>query len=339
MRSKVNERAVPRIGIDLVGSDTPPQLLLEAVFLFWEKMDASAHLVLFATEELFANRSIPSEIEICPVSEVIGMDEDPLHAMRRKKDSSINVAMQKMHHCELDAFVTAGNTGALIASAMHFLPLLPGITHPALLALIPTKRSPVAVLDIGANVHVRAEDILQFALMGIAYQKTRDIEQPTVGLLNIGTEKQKGTPELRKAYEFLQSLNHNIPLDHPIFLGNIEGRDVFHGSIDVLVTDGFTGNVFLKTAEGIAAFILDQLQNLGPIESEPFMKAILSTLRQRLHYAEYPGAILCGVDGVIVKFHGAASPQALINSIKGAIRLVNHFFLEKIKNELRKQLP
>lgn len=336
MCSKVNESSIPRIGIDLVGSDTPSQQLLDAVLLFLKKMDTPAELTLFATDELFANNVLPPEVKTCPVSEVILMDDDPLHAVRRKKDSSICVAMQKLSHFELDAFVTAGNTGALIASASLTLPLLPGIDHPALLALIPTKKTPVAVLDVGANVNVKAEHLFQFALMGMAYQKAREIQRPTVGLLNIGTEKQKGTPELRKAYDYLQSLNRNTSIDEPIFVGNIEGRDVFHGEIDVLVTDGFTGNVFLKTSEGIAAFILELLQNLGPIESEPFMRELLGNLRQRLHYAEYPGAILCGVDGIIVKCHGASSPKAFINSIKGATRLVNHFFLEKIKKELQR---
>lgn len=337
MRKRANDRIVPRIGIDLLGSDTPPKQLLEAVFLFLEEMGGSAQLTLFATEDLFANHPTPEEVVCYPVNEVIAMDDDPLHAVRRKKDSSICVGIQKLQHFELDAFVTAGNTGALIASATLSLPMLPGIDQPALLALIPTKRHPVAVLDVGANVHAKAEDLFQFALMGIAYQKARDIERPSVGLLNIGIEKQKGTPEIRKAYQYLQTLNRNTGFTHPIFVGNIEGRDAFHGEIDVLITDGFTGNVFLKTAEGIAAFILEHLQNLGEIESDPFMKEMLRNLRTRLHYAEYPGAILCGVDGIIVKCHGASSPKALSNSIKGATRLVNHFFLEKIKYELTQQ--
>lgn len=336
MQKQANRTFAPRIGIDLLGSDTAPQQLLEAVLLFLKETKESLQLTLFGTEDLFANQEIPSDVVLFPVKEIIAMDDDPLVAVRRKKDSSICQGIHKLRHFELDAFVTAGNTGALMASASLTLPMLPGIDHPALLALIPTKSHPVAVLDVGANVSVKAENLFQFALMGIAFQKAREIANPTVGLLNIGTEKQKGTPELRKAYEYLQMLNKDAPISDPVFAGNIEGRDVFHGGIDVLVTDGFTGNVFLKTSEGIAAFILEQLQNLGPIEAVPFMKEMLAKLRTRLHYAEYPGAILCGVDGVIVKCHGASSPRALINSIKGAARLVKHSFLEKIKNELNK---
>ena len=262
------------------------------------------------------------------------MEEDPLTAVRHKKDSSLSVGIDMMESYDLDAFITAGNTGALLAKSKLTLPMLPNIDRPALMTLIPTKLEPVAVLDVGANVHTKAENLLQFAKMGIAYQKTRGIAHPTVGLLNIGEEKQKGTPELRKAYEILQTLNADAPLDAPVFIGNIEGRDVFHGDIDVLITDGFTGNVFLKTAEGIASFVLDQMQNLGPIESLPILKSLITALRARLHYAEHPGAILCGVEGIIMKCHGASTPQAFINSIKGSSRLVKNFFLEKIKAEL-----
>lgn len=205
------------------------------------------------------------------------------------------------------------------------------------MTLIPTKLEPVAVLDVGANVNVKAENLLQFAQMGIAYQKTRGIKHPTVGLLNIGEEKQKGTPELRKAYEILETLNRDAPFDAPIFIGNIEGRNVFHGNIDVLITDGFTGNVFLKTAEGIAGFILDQLEKVKLAEIFPQLKNMINPLRHRLHYAEYPGAILCGVEGIVIKCHGESTPEAFINSIKGASHLVRHFFLEKIKSELKKQ--
>ncbi len=331
MRTKTSGKA--RIGVDLLGSDTSPKQLLEALIHGLPDME-EIELTVFATDEIFVEVPCPPAIKCVKVSDVITMEDDPLVAVRRKKDSSLLVGLEKLRTFELDAFVTAGNSGALLAGATICLPLLPGIDRPALMALIPTKKEPVAVLDVGANIHVKPENLYQFALMGIAYQKARGIASPTVGLLNIGAEAQKGTPELRKAYHLLQGLNHSAPLNSPVFAGNIEGRDVFHGNIEVLVTDGFTGNVFLKTSEGIAAFILEHMDNLAPIESLPPFKSTIQSLRHRLHYAEYPGAILCGVDGIIVKCHGASSPKALLNSIKGAARLVNHFFLEKIKHEL-----
>ena len=183
----------------------------------------------------------------------------------------------------------------------------------------------MAVLDVGANVAIQTEHFMQFAQMGIAYQKSLGIIHPTVGLLNIGAEEKKGTPQLREAYQKLQELNHSSQ----IFLGNVEGKDVFQGKVDVLVTDGFTGNVFLKTAEGIGAFILDLLN-----DSAFGLGGLLSKLKQRLHWSEYPGAILCGVDGIVIKCHGDGSPKAVINSIKEAVRLVEQDFIDKIKGQL-----
>lgn len=321
-----------RIGIDLLGSDTSPQLLLAAVLDFSQALKSPTRLCLFGTKTLFDSKNFPSSVSCVTVEEIITMEDDPLSAIRHKKGASICVGMRMLKKGELSAFVSAGNTGALIASATTSLSTLPGIARPALLTLLPTRHKEIAVLDVGANVSFKVEHLLQFASMGIAYQKSRGIPHPTVGLLNIGSEAKKGTPELREAYQKLQLLNQNSP--SPIFTGNIEGKDVFKGQIDVLVTDGFTGNIFLKTAEGIASFILDELQQTAAEDCSPHLKGALATLRHRLHYAEYPGAILCGVEGIVIKCHGDSSPQALTNSIKGAIRLVEHAFLEKIKAEL-----
>lgn len=324
----------PRIGIDLLGSDTPGEKLLKALVDVSFEEQHPPKFTIFATQEIFDFVKVPLDFQCHVVTEEITMDDDPLLAIRRKKDSSLLVGIHQLKTYDLDAFITAGNTGALLASAKIHLPMLSGIERPALMTLIPTKAEPVAALDVGANVHVKAENLLQFAKMGIAYQKTRGIPHPTVGLLNIGEEKQKGTLELQKAYKLLQTLNSNAPIGEPVFIGNIEGRDVFHGNIDVLITDGFTGNVFLKTAEGIAGFVLDQMQDLGPIESFPEMKSVLTSLRHRLNYVEYPGALLCGIEGIIIKCHGGSTPEAFVNSIKSGSRLIKNFFLEKIKFEL-----
>lgn len=324
----------PRIGIDLLGCDTPGEKLLQGILELSFDEEHPPLFTFYATKEVFAKVHIPEGVRCHIVTDEVKMEDDPLLAVRQKKDSSISVGIQQLKRHEIDAFISAGNTGAILATATLFLPQLPGIDRPALMTLIPTKLEPIAVLDVGANTQAKAENLLQFAKMGIAYQKVRGIAHPTVGLLNIGEEKQKGTPELRKAYEMLQTLNASVSLDNPVFIGNIEGRDVFHGNIDVLITDGFTGNVFLKTAEGIAGFVLEQMQKLGPIESLPILKSLIATLRHRLHYAEYPGAILSGIDGIVMKCHGASTPEAFANSIKGASRLVKSFFIEKIKTEL-----
>lgn len=317
----------PRIGIDLMGSDTPPEALFQAVLQLTEE-NLSAEFILFATKEVFGELSCPLEMVV--VKEVISMEDDPIHVVRRKKDSSISVGMRLLKEKRIDAFVSAGNTGALLLSAKMSLEMLPGIDRPALLTLLPTKGKEVAVLDVGANLTLKTKHILQFAAMGIAYQKSRGVAHPTVGLLNVGTEAKKGTPQLREAYQKLEALNRDVLT----FIGNVEGRDAFQGDFDVLVTDGFSGNVFIKTAEGIAAFIFEELEQDSLDGCSPHLQGILNKLRHRLHYAEYPGAILCGVDGIVVKCHGDSSSVALMNGIKGAIRLVEHDFLEKIKKQL-----
>lgn len=331
-----NERgALPRIGVDLLGSDTAPELFLRALITSLDELKHTLSLVVFGEKALFSKIPSPPEIICQPVSEFITMDDDPLHSVRRKKGASLCVGIKMLKNDELDAFVTAGNTGALMACSKMYLSMLPGIERAALMTLVPTKKEPMAVLDVGANVSVKAEHLLQFASMGIAYQKTRGIAHPKVGLLNIGTERKKGTPEIRKAYDYLQNeLNRHASLSHPVFVGNVEGRDVFHGEIDVLVTDGFSGNIFLKTAEGLADFILEDLKKLAHLECSQELKHSISMLWNHLQYAEYPGAILCGAQGIVMKCHGKSSPLNLIHSIKGAGRLVQHRFLEKIQQQL-----
>ncbi|MGE5195827.1 MAG: phosphate acyltransferase PlsX [Anaerolineae bacterium] len=324
----------PRVGIDLMGGDTSPELLLEAVVGFAQEFEEKTLLTLIGAPAVLSQIALPPSISSRPAPDVILMDDDPLLAVRRKKESSLCIGMSMLAKKEIDAFISLGNTGALITSATLCLPMLPNIKRPALLTLIPTKSREVAVIDVGANTSYKADHLVQFAAMGIAYQKSRGITHPKVGLLNIGSEAQKGTPELREVYQKLQLLSRDFSSDHPIFIGNVEGREVFRSEIDVLVTDGFTGNIFLKTAEGIGSLILDLLEEYAKEDYSPHLKAALSILQHRLHYAQYPGAILCGVEGIVVKCHGNSPPEALINSIKGATRLVEHRFLEKIKKQL-----
>jgi glycerol-3-phosphate acyltransferase PlsX len=324
MRGKAKSHP-PRVGIDLLGSDTAPELFFEAVQEFYDQCEGDVEFVVFGNDA-----TVSSKFRCIVAKEAIAMEENPLVAVRRKKESSLVLGIRMLQKKELDAFVSAGNTGALIASAKMCLSMLPGIARPALLVLLPSQSKEIAVLDVGANINCKVNHLIQFASMGIAYQKSRGVINPTVGLLNIGTEQRKGTPELQEAYKRLQSLNRHAST----FIGNIEGRDVFKGDIDVLITDGFTGNVFLKTAEGIANFILEKLYEQTHDAPPSSLKQAVATLHHRLNHIEFPGAILCGVEGVIVKCHGNSTPQALINGIKGAMRLVEHQFLGKIKNQL-----
>lgn len=316
-----SNHSFPRIGIDLLGSDTAPEFLLEAVLQLHQE-GCSAELVVFGTAELFENKSFPLETVV--VKETIQMEDSPALAIRRKKDSSLYKGLKLLQDHRIDAFVSAGNTGALLVGAKTLLSPLNPVERPALLTLLPTAKKEMALLDSGASVECSPLHLFHFALMGRAYQKSRGIKNPTVGLLNIGTEKKKGSPLLRAAYEKLETLNR----EEFVFVGNIEGKEAFKGNVDVLVTDGFTGNIFLKTAEGLAAFVLDELSQSS------YSTEILSKLRHRLHYVEFPGALLCGVEGIVIKCHGDSSPADFKSSIKGAVRLVKHQLLDKIKKEL-----
>lgn len=320
------------IGIDLLGSDTPPEEILQAILPFAKTLASSITLHIFGSHALFLDHlSAPPHLVFHEVDQVITMEDDPLAAIRLKKRASLCLGIDMLKNKTLNAFVSAGNTGALMAYSKLQLPMLPGIARPALLTLLPTRKNEIAVLDVGANVSFKADHLLQFAAMGIAYQKSRGVVNPQVGLLNIGSEAKKGTPELREAYTLLSSLN--TPIKN-VFVGNIEARNVFQGEIDVLVTDGFTGNIFLKTAEGIAAVILDQLEESAQEECSPQLRAMLNEMRHRLHYAEYPGALLCGIDGIVLKCHGNSFPQSIVRSVARAIRLVEHNFLDIVKSQL-----
>jgi phosphate acyltransferase len=322
----------PVIGIDLMGSDTPPPILLQAVIELTKQLDGRAKLTLFGSSELLGSAPLPPSLTPVVAEEVITMEDDPLVAVRRKKNSSLSIAMLQLKKGALDALISAGNTGAIIASAKLNLPSLPGIARPALLALIPTKHRPLAVIDVGANISYKIDHLVQFAAMALAYQKTRGIDQPTLGLLNIGSEATKGTPELREVYRKLQKFNR--PGEPATFLGNIEGKDVFKGEIDALITDGFTGNIFLKTAEGISSFLLGELEQMTRTSCPPAFQEMLHTWHERLYHSENPGAIVCGVDGIVVKCHGDVTPGTLVASVHGTIRLIENHFLDKIKQEL-----
>lgn len=327
----------PTIGIDLLGGDHhDTSHVLETLHaLFSESIDPF-YLTLFITSEMEeaveafqkAYQISEHQLQTIVTEEIIEMDDDPLHAIRKKKNASMCLGMQLIKEKKLDALVSTGNTGALIASAKTTLPMLSGISRAALITLLPTQKDPVAVIDVGANIECTPEHLVNFAKMGVAYQKSRGIAKPTVGLLNIGTEEKKGRRELRETYQLLQNFN---PDESP-FLGNVEGKEVFTGGINVLVTDGFTGNVFLKTAEGISSFILDTMRkNKGLI---PFSKPLLKRLERELYSAESPGAILCGVDGIILKCHGDATAESLKHGFQAALTLIQNNFLAKLKAEL-----
>ena len=298
-----------------MGSDHPPSALMAAAASLLPSLPKAVELVAFGTPD-WEQSAKSLGLSFHQVSEFIEMEENPLSALRKKRDASLCVGLRLLKTRDLDAFVSAGNTGALVSAAKMTLGTFPGILRPALLALMPTKKRPVAVLDVGANLQAKSKHLVQFARLGVAYQEARGIANPKVGLLNIGSEASKGTAEIRLAYKELSKLK--------AFAGNIEGTAVFDGEVDVIVTDGFTGNVFLKTAEGIASLVLDRI----PKDDR------LHDLQRHLHYTEHPGALLCGIKGVVVKCHGYSSPEAFANGIRGAVEFALSSFLEILKKKV-----
>ncbi len=335
--------SLPLVGIDLLGGDAhDSNQVMDALSYLYQEIKIPFRLLVFTTPSLYTSlkelQKHPLDffkddtLFLYKVEEVIHMNEDPLLSVRRKKGASMSIGMRLLKGKKIDAFVSNGNTGALIASAKLHLPMIKEITRPALLTLLPTKKAPIAVIDIGANIQSTPHHLFQFAKMAYAYQKSRGIQHPRIGLLNIGREKNKGGEDLHAAYKLLESFNLENGKDKKTFIGNVEGKQIFSGNIDVLVTDGFTGNVFLKTAEGISLFILETLlENLWEV---PLPQPLLLCLEKELYSAEYPGAILCGVDGIIMKCHGDANPKAITNGVKGAIQLTHSHFLKKMKKYL-----
>ena len=302
-----------KIGVDLMGNGQAPQAILKVLQTL--SLPKDIQVIAIGTPE-FEKTAKP--LGFVKAEEFIGMDENPLSALRKKKRASIPVGLRMLKSGKLDAFVSAGNTGALVSSSKMILSTFKRVLRPALLTLMPTKKEPVAVLDVGANVKATKTHFAQFAKLGAAFQKARGIENPKVGLLNIGEEALKGTGERREVFHLLKKL------DSVSFVGNIEGKMVFNGDVDVIVTDGFTGNIFLKTAEGIASLILDKIESSSKIkEFKP------------LHYSEYPGAILVGVNGIVIKCHGYSTLKSFTKAVLGAIDFVRERYVQKILDQLR----
>ena len=329
-----------RIGIDLMGSDHSPAILFQAIENAI-RLFPFVHFHVFATqhafEELtqtyshFFSHSHPY-ITFQIVTQTIEMQDEPLVAIRQKKESSLILGLKLLKKQELDAFVSAGNTGALVAGAAVVLPLMPGIKRPGLLAVLPTQRGKVGIIDVGGNIAFNAFRLAEFSRLGIAYQRCVDkIESPRMGLLNIGVESKKGTDELRHAYQLLQEIAKQ---ENVHFVGNIEGKEVFQGHVDLLITDGFTGNIFLKSSEGASALMLKQFQDVLQTAVPDQAKDILLMLTKKFNDEEYQGALVCGVDGVVVKCHGQTSPEGLCQGIQKAIEWVKQKIPRSIKEAL-----
>ncbi len=312
-----------------MGGEAPAEKILEAFSRKAKKEPLSLCFFGLAKqkkvfENLFESSSNGKDFfQFVTCKEVIRMEDLPLEAIRKKKEASICVALRFLKQGKIGALISATNTGALIAKAKHELSLFPGIFRPALVTFLPTKKKPLAVLDVGANISVNGKTLEQFAKMGTLLQKAFGVLKPKVAFLNIGKEPFKGLLELKKAFATLKEETFFS------FLGNREGDTVFKGDIDVLVTDGFTGNIFLKTAEGVARFLLDSMQKTFPSD-------LAKSLQEKLCYSPYPGAFLLGCSKVVFKCHGNCPAENFVKAAetlhlsqgKGIFKKLEEFFLK-----------
>jgi len=325
------------IALDAMGGDHAPRAEVEGAILGARELGVRVLLVGIERDirqelDRHGHRDLP--IEIVPATEVVAMTDSPAQAFRRKKDSSLHVAARLVRDGKADALVSAGNTGAVMTVARFVLGTLPSVDRPALAGAFPNMKDKVSVIqDVGANVDSKPEHLEQFGVMGdIYYRAIWGVKRPRVALLSIGEEESKGNELTREASARLKQ----APLN---FVGNVEGRDVFRGNVDVVVCDGFIGNIALKLSEGLAEHITGMLKKAikSSLTSQigyALAKRAFDAFRKRTDYSEYGGAPLLGVRGVTVIGHGRSNPNAIKNAIRVAAELCRARVNEKIEQEL-----
>ncbi len=326
------------VAVDAMGGDHGPSVTVPACLDFLAAAPDATVILVGQRAPLeaalaSAQPALRARITVHPATEVVDMDEPPADALRHKKDSSMRVAINLVKEGVANACVSAGNTGALMAIARFVLKTLPGIDRPAIASQLPTWSGQTLVLDLGANVNCTAEQLLQFAAMGSALVTAIEgIERPTVGLLNIGEEDIKGNDVVKDAAELLKASGLN-------FYGNVEGDDIYKGTTDVVVCDGFVGNVALKTSEGLAQmlyaflkseFTRNPLTRMAALLVYPVLKAF----KRRIDPRRYNGATLVGLKGVVVKSHGGADRLAFVHALKRAHAEVEHGVLDRIAQRI-----
>lgn len=327
-----------RIAVDAMGGDYAPQAVVQGAVLASQAAEAEIDLILVGDKDRIAselsnleNPTPPFDIEHAPES--ISMEEHAVEVMRRKKGSSIAVGMNLLKGKKVDAFVSGGNTGVVMATALFKLGRIEGVSRPAIASCLPSEKGIVVVLDVGANAECKPQNLYQFALMGSIYSSyVLKAKKPKVGLLSIGQEQTKGNELILDTHKLLS----RSPLN---FVGNVEGRDVLKGTCDVVVCNGFVGNIVLKFAESIDGFLVSLVRKRVK-ESLLFrlgaflLKISLRDLKKSLDYAEHGGAPLLGVDGVCIICHGDSSPKAILNAIKLASNMVKNEVNSHIKEKV-----
>ncbi len=308
------------VALDAVGGDNAPEVTVQGALEAVEQLDIPVLLVgpqRAIRRELGRFRKLPDKLEIVDAPDVVAMDDSPLVVLRKKRRSSLTVCAELVRDGQAVAMVTAGNTGAAWVAAKARMGLIEGIERPALAALLPSAQGHTLVLDVGATIESRPEHLLRFAIMGSIYAgSVLGVDTPRVGLISIGEEAGKGGRRVREQYEALKSAGIN-------FIGNVEGRDIFLGDVNVVVCDGFTGNVILKVAEGVGELLVNVLREesrRSPVYSAGLLaaKGAFRNLKRRIDYSEYGGAPLLGVRGPCLIGHGRSNVKAIKNAVRSA---------------------
>ncbi len=305
---------MPRIGLDIMGGDRAPEEIIEGALLALREYNLE--LVAFGPEKLLKERL--GSVEIVPSKDDLKMDSSPMEVLRRK-ESSMHLGLKYLKEGKIDAFVSAGGTGPLFLGSTSIVGKIEGIERPALAVPVPSTNGFTVLIDNGANVSLRPNHYLDLAVMGMAYARILGRSDPKVGLLNIGEEEMKGTDVIKEAYSILKEKLKDS------FYGNVEGRDINTGVVDVVVTDGFTGNVAMKTMEGVGKLVSETLKRA--IKESGFlsilgalmMKKAFERFKKILDPKEYGGAFILGINGIVVKAHGNSDRIAIKNAIRVAL--------------------
>lgn len=326
-----------RIAIDAMGGDHAP---VETVKGAIEALnEVQGKMILIGKEDLI-NRELKKytydkdRVEIIHTTEVVENEDKPVIAIKRKKDASMVVGFEKLRQGEIDVLISAGNTGALLAGGLLRVGRIKGVDRPALTTVFPTFSGMFVLADVGANAECKARNLKEFGIMGAIYaENVLGITNPKVGLVNIGTEEGKGTPVVNEAYQLLNESKLN-------FIGNVEARSIPDRAADVLVCDGFTGNIILKLTEGVAKSFMSELKgifmsNVITKLSALVLKKNFKGMKTKMDYTEYGGAPLLGIKAPIVKAHGSSNAKAFKNAIKYAEKYVSTNIIEKISTDIK----
>ena len=336
--------------LDAMGGDNAPEATIKGAVKAIKEVGENTEILLTGNEEIINSKvkelfgkdtigEISPKIKIHNTTETIEMEDKPTEAIKHKKDSSMVVGFKLLKEGKGDVFVSAGNSGALLTGATLLVGRIKGIDRPAIAGILPAYHSRLLLIDSGANTNCKPINLLQFAQMSTIYLKnTFGIERPSIGLLNIGTEETKGNELTRESYNLLKEKSEELGIN---FVGNVEGRDAFSGKIDAIVTDGFTGNIFLKAIEGIGKLVKKSLTEslkhniLSVIGAIPCIPAI-NRFKKTMDYKEYGGALFLGVKKPVVKAHGSSDEYLFYFTIKQAEQFVNNKAVDRMIEEFEK---